>query len=103
MPDNSARKTAPPPCNVQLNSASSNHVRLDGAYCFQIELTDILQLHKADLKMHDEIVHLINKYVSSGKIDPENTGLCSRKSFLAKVERDFSTKGLKPKHINVKL
>ena len=41
--------------------------------------------------------------MSCGKMDPKNTKFCSRNTFIANVERDFKTKGLKPKHVNVSL
>ena len=36
-------------------------------------------------------------------MEPENTKFCSRTTFIANVERDFKTKGLRPKHVNVSL
>ena len=54
-------------------------------YSFQIELMDILQKHKADLQMHDEIVLLLDGYLQNGKINPTKSGLRTRKEFIKQV------------------
>jgi hypothetical protein len=69
-----------------------------GGYSFQIELVDILQRHKTDLKMHDEIVSLLDDYLRNGKLNADQPGLRTRKNFIAKVQKYFNTKGLKLKH-----
>ena len=75
----------------------------NGGYSFQIELMDILQRHKTDLKMHDEIVSLLDEYLRNGKLNADQPGLLTRKKFIAKVQKDFDTTGLKPKHKLVEL
>ena len=75
----------------------------NGGYSFQIELMDILQRHKTDLKMHDEIVSLLDDYLKNGKLNADQPGLLTRKKFIAKVQKDFDTTGLKPKHKLVEL
>ena len=75
----------------------------NGGYSFQIELMDILQRHKTDLKMHDEIVSLLDDYLRNGKLNADQPGLRTRKNFIAKVQKDFNTTGLKPKHKLVEL
>ena len=91
----SNRKNAMPICNKD--------VELDNSYSFQIELMDILQRHGSDLGMHDELINLLQKYLQFGKLDPEHVDLLTRKKFISTIEKDFKTKSLKPKHVNVTL
>ena len=62
---------------------------------------EILQKHKTDLKVYDEIVTLLDQYLTTGKLNPRHPNLLSRKAFMKKVETDFKTTGLKPKHVPV--
>ena len=64
---------------------------------------DVLQRHKADLKLHDEIIKLMDSYFKSGKINSNDMKLLTRQRFINKVEESFKTTGLKPKHENVTL
>ena len=64
---------------------------------------DLLQHHKTDLKLYDEIVDLIGRSIKEGKINPNNRDLLSRKKLLQKVQNDFETKHLKPNHVPVTL
>ena len=61
---------------TQHKTSFETNIKLptDG-YSFQIELMDILQKHKADLQMHDEIVLLLDGYLQYGKINPTKSGL----------------------------
>ena len=70
---------------------------------FNIELNGILQNHGCDLGVHDEIVDLINGYTSTGRLSEDSPPLFHRKKFLNIMEREYSTAGMKPKHINVQL
>ena len=78
-------------------------VQLDYSYSFQIELMDIIQRHGSDLGIHDKIINLLQTYLQSGKLDPTHTYLVTRKKFISNIEKDFKTKSLKPKHVNVTL
>ena len=76
-----------PESEINLKVAYSKNVKIkSGGYLFQIELMDILQRHKTDLKMHDEIVVLLDDYLRNGKSNADRPGLCSRKAFISKVE-----------------
>ena len=75
----------------------------NGSFSFQIDLMDLLQRHKADLKLHDEIINLMDSYFRSGKLDSNDMNLLSRQRFIKKVEESFKTTGLKPIHENVTL
>jgi len=65
-----------------IKTPFSKNVKIqNGGYLFQIELMDILQRHKTDLKMHDEIVTLLDDYLRNGKINADRPGLCTRKKY----------------------
>ena len=75
------------------------NVPIPGNVAFQIKLMEILQQHKTDTKLHDEIIHLLDHYLTTGKLNPTNPNFSSRKKLVQKVENDSTTTGLKPKHI----
>ena len=56
---------------------------------FQIDLMDLLQRHKTDLKVYDEIIKLMSSYLKSGKIRHDCSDLITRKQFINKVEKTF--------------
>ena len=64
---------------------------------------DILQRHKTNLILHDEIVDLVSLYLRIGKLNSKKSDLVHRKAFIKQVEESFQIKGLKPKHENVEL
>ena len=64
---------------------------------------DILQKHGSNLIMCDEIISLLDVCLRTGKIIPKRPQLISQKKFIKKVEKDFKTAGLKPKHLPVLL
>ena len=55
-----------------------------GDYSFSISLMDLLQHHKTDLKLYDEIVNLISRSLKEGKINLNNRDLLSRKKIPSK-------------------
>jgi len=55
------------------------------------------------MKLHNEIINLLDHYLTAGKIDPTNKNFSSRKKFIRKIGRDFSTTVMKPKHIPITL
>ena len=57
---------------------------------------EILQQHKTDMKLHDEIIHLPDHYLTTGKLNPMDPNFSSRKKFIQKVERAFATTGFQP-------
>jgi hypothetical protein len=54
----------------------------------QVILNEVINNHKASLKMHDDIVHLFNKYISSPSFDKYAT-LKMRKVFIQLMEKSF--------------
>ena len=53
--------------------------------------------------MHDKIISLLDVCLRTGKINPKRPRLISRKKFIHKVQKDFKTTALKPKHVPVLL
>ena len=53
--------------------------------------------------MHDEFISLLDLSLRTGNINRKRPRLISRKKFIHKVEKDFKTTGLKPKHVPVLL
>jgi hypothetical protein len=54
----------------------------------QVMLNELINNHKPILKMHDDIVHLFNKYISSPSFDKFST-LKMRKAFIQSMEKSF--------------
>ena len=72
-----------------------------GNVAFLIELMEILQCHRTDLKMHDKIMNLLDEYLRKGKLNYEITNLSTRNAFMHKVHREFNRKELNPKRMLV--
>ncbi len=62
----------------------------------QVMLNEVINNHKASLKMHDDIVHLFNKYILSPSFD-KYTSLKTRKAFIQSMEKFFHVTHLQPK------
>ena len=54
----------------------------------QIKLNNLINNHKASLKLHDDIVDLFNEYISSPNFDLYAT-LKSRKTFIRSMESSY--------------
>jgi hypothetical protein len=59
----------------------------------QVKLNDIINNHKASLKMHDDLVNIFNEYISSPNID-RYAKLKSRKSFIQSMETELKVSHL---------
>ena len=55
------------------------------------------------MKMHDEVIDLVNNALTKGCLHVNNPPLLNRQIFLTQVESVFQTKNLKPQHQHVKL
>ena len=66
----------------------------------QIKLSHLINCHKAPLKLYDDIVDLLNKYISSNNFN-RYARLKSHKSFLKANESTYNVTHLRPKHKNV--
>ena len=64
---------------------------------------NILQRHGCNLGMHDEIINLIQTYLQTSKLGPKHPDLVTQQRFISNIEKDFKTKSLKPKHMDVNI
>lgn len=92
-----------PPPLPNSSSTSTPNTPFTESYCFQIELNDILQRHRAHLSMHDEIVGLMRSYITNGRIPGNQLDLKTRSSFLTDVKSKVDGDGLAPRHETVRL
>jgi hypothetical protein len=68
----------------------------------QITLNNLINNHKAPLKLYDNIVHLFNEYILSDNFD-QFAKLKSRKSFIQSMESSYRVTHLWPKNRDVML
>jgi hypothetical protein len=68
----------------------------------QIRINELINNHKALLKLHDNIVDLFNDYISSPSFDRQKK-LARRKQFMRRMEKTLHLKHLRPKFCGVKL
>ncbi len=68
----------------------------------QIKLNNLINNHKASLKLHDDIIDLVNEYISSPNFD-KNTTLKSRKTFIRSMESSYGVTHLRPMNTEVQL
>jgi hypothetical protein len=68
----------------------------------QIKLNNLINNHKASLKLHDDIVVLFNEYLASPNFDL-NTKLKTRKSFIKSMESSYGVTHLRPMNSEVLL
>ena len=66
----------------------------------QIKLNNLINNHKASLKLHDDIVNLFNEYIASPNFDLHAT-LKSRKSFIRSMESSYGVTKLRPMNTEV--
>jgi len=68
----------------------------------QIRLNELINNHKASLKLHDDIVDLFNDYISSPSFD-RHKKLTHRKQFMRRMQKTLHLRHLHPKLCNVQL
>jgi hypothetical protein len=68
----------------------------------QIKLNNLMNNHKASLKLQDDIVNLFNEYIASPNFDL-NATLKSRKSFIRSMESSYGVTQLCPMNTEVTL
>ena len=68
----------------------------------QIKLNNLINNHKASLKLHDDIVVLFNDYIASPNFDL-NAKLKTRKSFIKSMESSYGVTHLRPMNTEVLL
>ncbi len=67
-----------------------------------IKLNNLINNHKAPLKLYDNIVNLFNEYISSNIFD-QFAKLKSRKSFIKSMESSYHVTHLRPQNRDVML
>lgn len=68
----------------------------------QLQLSQIFSNSKASLKMHDEVIDIINAYIESLNIEHTNK-LMHHSPFLEKLEKSYGTDKFKPTYGSVQL
>ena len=68
----------------------------------QIKLNDLINGHKAPLKLYDDVVNLFNEYISSPNLDIY-AKFKTRTSFIQSIESSHSTTNLAPMNRDVTL
>ena len=68
----------------------------------QIKLNNLINNHKASLKLYDDIVNLFNEYITSPNFDAI-AKLMSRKSFIKSMESLYCVTHLRPMNTEVRL
>ena len=70
----------------------------------QIKLNNLINNHKALLKLHDDIVNLFNEYITSPNFDLNaKLRLRRRKSFIKSMESSYHVTHLRPMNTEVRL
>jgi hypothetical protein len=68
----------------------------------QIKLNNLINNHKASLKLHNDIVDLFNEYIASPNFDLSAT-FKSRKTFIRSMESSYCVTKLRPMNTEVML
>jgi hypothetical protein len=118
--DNNEMSFSSPTCNNtnktndNIDDQSLDYDNFNGNYCdpqsqpstvvskVQIKLNNLINDHKASLKLYDDIVKLFNEYISSNNFD-QFAKLKSRKSFIKLMESSYPVTHLWPKNRDVML
>ncbi len=100
--------------NDDIDGQSLDYNNFDGNYydpqsqpstavsMVQIKLNNLINNHKAPLKLYDNIVHLFNEYILSNVFD-QFAKLKSRKSFIQSMESSNHVTHLWPKNRDIML
>ena len=72
------------------------------SFVVQLRLMELFARNKGSLKMYDEMIEIINAYLSSADFNKYAT-LVSRKTFVNKVEKVFNTGDMRPEYAAVRL
>jgi hypothetical protein len=70
---------------------------------FQLDLLNILSLHRTDLKVHDEIISVIKRHSNDQSLALSSHNLKTRSSLLKDLKWNMDTSKLKPQDVDVNL
>ena len=75
---------------------------LSAEYIAQLQISKLFNENKASIKMHDELIDIINAYIDTLHPPPPRK-LLHHKQFLEKMEKKFDTSDLQPTYGSVRL
>ena len=83
--------------NIYWNTTKN----LRAEYITQLQSSQLFNQNKASIKMHDELIDIINAYIESLHVPPLKK-LLHRKQFMEKMEKKYNTSDLKPRYGSVR-
>lgn len=85
-----------PNCNDDVQDYKTHGQCSTAVSKLQIRLNNVINTHKAPLRLYDDVVHLFNDYISSDNFS-KHAKLRTRKSFIKQIEETHpSIKSLRP-------
>jgi hypothetical protein len=84
-----------------VNSETCDDPQFDDNFV-QIHLDEVINNHKASLKMHDDIIDIFNDYISAPDFD-RYWRLSNRKLFMQGIDSTFQLTHLHPRYCDVQL
>ena len=87
---------------ISDNTYSKNTKPMRAEYIAQLQISQLFNRNKASLKMHDELVDIINAFMESLNVPPSRK-LLHCKQFMVKMEKKYNTSDLKPTYGSVRL
>ena len=88
--------------NCDDDSYNPQHQLCTAVSKVQIKLNNLINNHKASLKLNDDIVNLFNEYISSPNFYLD-VKLKSRKPFIKSMESSYRVTHLRPMNTEVRL
>jgi hypothetical protein len=88
--------------NLQNNDTHGTCQFMTSLTKMQIRLNEVINNHKASLKIHDDIIDIFNDYISAPDFDRYRR-LSNRKSFMQRMESTFKLTHLRPRYCDVQL
>lgn len=82
--------------------ASMNDFNPPSSFVMQVKLQQLFHRNRASLKMYDDMISIINTYISSPDFN-RYSKLLSRNAFLNRIEEIFTTTAFKPTYGSVVL
>ena len=86
--------------NYDNNLSESDNQFSTAVSKVQIRLNNLINNHKASIKLYDDIVQLFNDYISSPNFD-QYAKLKTRKSFIKSIESTHQVTQLRPRNMEV--
>ena len=87
----------------RIHPKSYEKTNVPPATVAQIHLANILQKHKCNLNLFDEVTNWVKHHSTQNNVDWKNSTLHSRKALLTSVEKLVHAEDMKPRDVDVKL